>query len=396
MAAAAAVAVGALVCLAPRLAVPPLHPEETKLSLAASEIAAVQSRDDVAPGVPLFVRTSSGEWFLPVPVYAAATLRALSPTTNVRWTAVIFGAIDVALMFVVAERLFASRGLGLLAAALLLCTPAHVTYSRLAVHAGLWHLPFTLAWLIAVGSRLDTSRPGVRGSAFAFGAALLAASIYTQPFAAFMVPIFGIIGVAAVARAQRFSHAVLTAGAASLIVVLPALLWFARFPASYAATFGEWAIHPAHVSNPIYGVTNTLHWFSIATSAKVWWDFFSPGHLAVNPSAPALAGVFLTPVALLAAVGCYASVTTTDQRRQRMMLVIVAFFLCSPLVAATYKDPRVLSRGLMIIPAGVLLAVAGVDALWSARARWWRPVAAGALALAALQFLVWLVRGQPA
>ena len=127
----------------------------------------------------------------------------------------------------------------------------------------------------------------------------------------------------------------------------------------------------------------------------VWWDFFSPSHLAANPSAAAFAGVFLSPVALLVAAGCYAAVTATDERRRRMML-IVAVFLCSPLLAATYKEPRVLSRGLTIVPSGVLLAVAGIEALWSSRARLRRPIVAAVLVLSAIQFLVWIIRGQTA
>jgi hypothetical protein len=79
-----------------------------------------------------------------------------------------------------------------------------------------------------------------------------------------------------------------------------------------------------------------------------------------------------------------------------MSLVIVAVFFCSPLLAAAYKEPRVLSRALTIVPSGVLLAVAGIDALWSSRTPWRRPIVAGLLVLSAIQFLMWIVRGQTA
>jgi hypothetical protein len=331
---------------------------------------------------------------VPVPVYAVGTLQAISPTVNARWAAVVAAAIDIALLFIVAEQLFASRSWALLAALLLLCTPAHITYSRLAVHAGIWHLPFMLGWLTTVVYCRDRSRPAVSDWRFALGAALLVASIYTQPFAAALVPVFGAIGLATVARANCLSRRALwIACAATVLVVLPAGVMFARFPETYAGTFGEWTIHSAHLRNPIVWVQDVLNRPSLAISAMVWWDFFSPGHLAVNPSAAGLAGVFLSPVALLVAVGCYAAVKTTDEGRRRLLLGIVAIFLFSPLVVAIYKEPRVLSRGLVSVPSGVLLAVIGIDALWSTRAWLGRPLVVAALGVSAIQFLVWIVRG---
>jgi hypothetical protein len=372
-----------------RLTAAPMRPEESRLAAAATYLRTHGGRDDEGRRLPIFVHAAGDDWWPAVPVYASMLASVVAPETpaSVRFPGVAFGVIDVALMYLLVLVATRRHSVAALAALLLLCTPAHYTCGRVATKDALWQLPFVLCWLLAIVLCLDRDSPD-RDWILAAGAAVLAASMYSQPSAAFMIPIGGAIGLAALIRTRRLSRrAVIAAAVACAVVMLPAAIWFARFPNTYPVTYGEWAIHLAHIRNPLLGVREALNWFSLAASAAVYWDFFSPAHLAVSDRPAAFAGVFLLPVAAFGAFGCWQALQTKSIPERRDLLVIAAaLFIASPLLMSTYKEPRMIQRAMIVVPAGILLAALSIARFWSRATPIRRSAVVAALIAAALQF----------
>jgi 4-amino-4-deoxy-L-arabinose transferase-like glycosyltransferase len=252
----------------------------------------------------LFIQVSQEVWLEPIPTYGSLFIaKAGSAHANPeRWVAVLVGTMDVVLTYFLAVRLLHSSSLGCVAAILLLCSPAHVIYSRIAPTDGVWVLPFVLVWLLALTTLLGkASRP-----ALTIGGAALAASVYSEPSAALLMLILLLIAVVGAFRANRLSwnEARLVAGVVA-IGLMPLVAWYVIYPSSYPDTLGRWVLHPAHIRNPVALAQAVTNWYSLTTWVGTYWDFFNPAHLLFAPSAPAWAGVFLLPVGVSIGVGCH-------------------------------------------------------------------------------------------
>ena len=325
-------------------------------------------RDAEARRLPLFVHVDAERWLPPIPVYATAAVIRVAPTTSepARRVAVAFGAMSVLLTFLLVGRSTSSSVIGLAAAFALLVTPSHMQYSRTAAIEGIWPLPFVLGW--ALGLTALTEQPSRRARwMLAAGTAALAASAYTQPSAALMVPMFA--GVAAVMflRSGRWRlRDGIPAATAFVVVLLPIAAWYVRFPATYPDTFGRWVLHPAHLRNPIAWLEALSNWGSLSSAAALFWGFFSPSHLFFTPDAPGRCGVFLTPLALPIAAGLYEATrpVPASDVAARIRPAVVASFLIGPLAAALFGHARSVDRALIVVPFGLVIAAWGALALW--------------------------------
>jgi len=343
---------------------------------ADEEVIQVQARALVERGgrdrdghvLPLFLHAEGELWLPAIPVYAAAALITIVPAVSnqARWAAASFGALDIVLLYVLAVRCLRLRVVGVFAALVLLVTPSHLLFSRTAAIDGIWQVPLILGW--ALGMTALTHPPSRRARwIVASGALSLAASAYTQPSGALMLPLFALVSAFAVWRADgwRLRDAV-PAAFAFAVALLPLLIWFARFPGSYPDTLGRWVVHPAHLRNPIDWLRALTNWHRVANTVKLFWDFFVPSHLFLAPGASALCGMFLTLTAVPLAFGVRETVRPSDATvvAARLRPVIVSACLIGPLAAAMFDQARADSRALIVVPFGVLVAAWGAAAAW--------------------------------
>jgi 4-amino-4-deoxy-L-arabinose transferase-like glycosyltransferase len=354
------------------LGAPQRQPDELQLQSQAAALAAGRARDDAGRFLPVFIRATGDVWLPPMPVYASVLLTTLSPVfpADVRWAAVLLSGLNVALLFVLADQVLHRKPLAFAAAVLLLLTPAHFTYGRIATRDGIWQLPFILVWLIGLTAFLKNPGRSSRWT-LALGAAALAGSAYSQPSAALMVPAFAAISIVALWRTGTWQRTdVAIAGAAFAAVLVPLVLWFAVYPSTYMDTFGRWLLHPAHLRSPIAWASATSNWLTLTVWSDVFWKFFAPSLLFFNPGAPGFCGVFLLPVAVLIAVGVREILRGPPEAGAgaapvNVRGVILIGFLIGPLAVATFKEPPAIERALVMVPFGVLLAALGADALWA-------------------------------
>jgi hypothetical protein len=316
-------------------------------------------------------------------------LTKLVPTMPVhaRALATICGVANALLLYVLIIRCFRRIALGFAAALILLFTPTHVLFSHAATPEGIWQVPFILAWAIGMTALAD--RPSGRTRAlFAAGAVALAASTYSQPSAALMMPMFAIATAIAFCSADAWRiRDALFAAAAFVTALLPMLIWFARFPGTYPDTIGRWVLHPAHLRNPMVWLQTLSNWHRDANVAALFWDFFAPSHLFLTPAARGLCGVFLTPTIVPIAVGVFALIRRDlqDETLARMRPVIVACCLVPPLAAAMFDSARSIDRAVVVVPFGIFLAVWGASVAWRRGGPFTRGILAIAAAAAGLQ-----------
>ena len=302
--------------------------------------------------------------------------------------ATIAGMADVVLLFLVAHRLFKRVSTAVVAAAFLLTTPAHFTYSGASGEDGVWVVPFVIAWWLLSAIFLETRSR----AALAAAAASLAAAFYTEPAAPMLVVLLACAAVVVARSDERVTRPEIAIAAGTMALVLsPVAIRLAMHPRSYADTYGRWLLHPAYIRNPFEWLRVVTNWFNLTTWTGVFWDFFSPAHLLANASARAFAGVFLLPVGLLgiSAAWSLSRGPQTAPLRAAVKLILLSA-VCAVLVAASFKEPRAIQRALVIAPAGALLASYGVEQLWARHAIWARAVTASSIVAAAIQFLVFV------
>jgi hypothetical protein len=338
---------------------------DRRIAVQAEYLAGHSGHDASGRFLPVFIESPQGVWLPPIPSYLTAltTTRVGDSSTAARWTAFVFGAADLALIYVLAVRMFGAWPFGLAAAALLACSPAHLAFSTSASGDGIWPLPFLLGWLIAVFTVISRKGDGAQSSAVAV--ALLAALLYTQPSGALLAMSLGLLTLFAINRTTRWSGRVLLACAVTgAVILLPAVVSFASSRAVYRSTVGDWAVSPLHPFNPVAAIREGVNLPSLAASAAAYWDSLAPGFLFVSPAAPAAVGVFVAPLAILIPLGMWVGVTSREPARRTMSIVLTCGFLAAAIVPGVFKEARAIQRGLSIVPFGVLLAVFAIEDQW--------------------------------
>jgi 4-amino-4-deoxy-L-arabinose transferase-like glycosyltransferase len=344
--------------------------DEVNFSLQAQAIATT-ARDTNGRLLPVYFSEDGFEAGRdPVMIYVTALLLAVRPLSDAtaRMPTALIGVLSIALMFVVARRLFVSNRLALLAATLLAVTPAFFINSRLALSVA-YPVPFILTWLWCLVRFLES---GERRVLFAAGLAL-GAGVYSYVAALIMMPVYLAFTLLVVHREKKERAWAALLGFA--VAMLPLVGWQLAHPDRYANLVQA------------YHSTNADQIVTLRGQLTAYWMFFSPDYLFLSGDAriensTRTAGVFPLAAVLLIPAGCY---YLWQGKAGSIGWCILAGFVTAPL--ATAVSGRLSSnRVLFAVPFGVLVATCGVTALATARARWQRPLAAALVASAVLQF----------
>jgi 4-amino-4-deoxy-L-arabinose transferase-like glycosyltransferase len=377
---------GVLLIYAHRLDVAPpaLLPDEAA-AIRQSESIAQTGRDLDGRRFPLFFHLHDNVWTQPLPVYFTALLRPVvgSSDAAVRMPSVIVAALDAALIYLVAAQLFGRRSLALLGAALLALAPLHFIHGRLALGA-VYPVAFILAWLFFLAEFVR-----YKESWLLFAATLsLGAGFYAHQSSVLTMPAFLVLTLLTIRTLQgslsQYGAAVLGFGA-PLVVLVP---WFYWHYDVFRFTLGDWGLHT--LANPRDGLRYSwFSWPALARRSTIYWGFFSPSYLFFTGGADLTgstrqAGIFLglTAIPLLYGVYHIATLRWSDP----MWRVILVAFALAPVAAATFNDPKAAGRALGMLPLGILIAVAGFDALLRERARMMHVAALLVLLLMPIQF----------
>jgi len=367
---AAVIAVVVLCLYLPELTrVPPyLHHDEVFFANQAHAIAAT-GRDTDGRFLPLSFEVYPGSWFQPILVYFTALFLKLLPLSEgaVRVPSVVVGAIDAALVYLIAARVFGSRRWALVASALMALTPAHLIHARIAMDY-LYPIPFVLLWLLCVTVYLERRTPSML---FLAGLSL-GVGFFSYVAAWALMPIYICI-TGAVILTKRLtplkSLAVLIGGfAAPLVLAVPFML---QHPETLTAKWRLYGPGNGAALNLVQQLSDYLSYGILSDRVSLYFEFFNPSYLFMSGgvkivSSTRSAGVFLLPLAILIPIGIYQLVR---YRKDAWSAVVVAGFAAAPIAAVLISEHGAVERELEVIPFGILLATSGLQWLWSAPLR---------------------------
>jgi dolichyl-phosphate-mannose-protein mannosyltransferase len=374
-------AAGALLAFAtaalylPRLQDAPVYPQRDEMyfALTAHSIA-FTGHDPSGMFMPVYFPIGPiGRplmWFQPMLMYAIAGVVRILPIseTSVRLPMVAAAVVDIVLMYFVAKLLVDSELLAITAAVFLALTPAHFMFGRVALDYQL-PLPFILGWLLCVGRYLRNPRPIV----LFIAGLLLGFGLYTLIAADVLMPAYLLVTCAVLytRRDPANRYALLVLG-----FLLPAslgMVFLLRHPAIIGEVVSRYQSGQPHD----VGIVATLQTFLRARHAVdalvSYASFWNPRLLFIDGRGmlTGTTGVFLLPVAGAFVIGLLRALRHVNP----VSMVLIVGLVTAALPASVVNEPQAVRRALEQLPFVVLLAVYGLDYLWSAESARVRGVA---------------------
>lgn len=305
----------------------------------------------------------------PALIYFSALAYQVLPFSEagIRIPTASIAVLNVILVFVVARRLFNSVPMGLVAAALMLLTPVHFIRGRMNL-SPLYTIPFILVWLWLF--LRFAAAPTLRRVVAA--AVTLGIACYSYLAAVVMMPLY-LLGTLAVAWRRLGLPAVIKAGIAFALTLLPMLLWYATHPERNQQIVSAYQLD-ATTRSPL------ARWVGL------YWSFFDPSFLFVTGDTSVMnstrnAGLFPMAFAVLLPIGLVALLRT----QQPVQMAIAAGFITAPLVSIISGAVE-MNRIMFVIPFGVLTAAYGAWTLLRSQRLGARVVAGLLLVTVPIQF----------
>ena len=287
-----------------------------------------------------------------VAVYANRAMRAAGGDDMAgRIASAALGAADVGLVFLIAHLVTGRAWIGIVAALLLMATPAHWSLAQRGTDA-IFPAPLVLLWLW--NALLFLKRDSMRSLATA--AAALGVCVYSHPAGPLTAAFLWALTLVVARRRNRVRlfTATLVFGAAWL----PAAWWFFRHPDTYADTFGRWVVFAAHVRDPIAGLQAQINSNTLGVRASLYWGFWDPSWLfftARDAAAPLL--LISLPLIVLGIVSCL------RQADRSVSAILIGGALILPIAGATFGLPHYAPDAAAVFPVLALLSGLGVDYL---------------------------------
>lgn len=353
--------------------------DELQFSLQAKSIAST-GRDLSGRFLPVFfTEPEFPAGRDPAIIYVTAAALAWLPFSeaSARLPTALLGVLDVALMFLLARRLFGRDSMACIAASFLALTPALFIRSRL-VLSPQSSIPIILAWLLSMAVFLE--RPSERR--LAIGALWLGIGAYTYLAWVVMVPIYLILTVALGYR-RLGRRAAVVAVAALVVPLIPMAWWYATHPERYRQILDAYQLYSAGTTvAPAPGAVSS----ALQTRLGLFWSFFNPDFLFLSGDSSLInstrqAGLFPLSFVVFMPLGVYRLATA----RGGPGTLVLAGLATAPL-ASIITGALEMNRILFAIPFGVLAACSGADALMKSHSRVWRTIAFLLIAAVPLQF----------
>lgn len=340
-----------------------LNRDEMFFGLTAHSLS-VSGHDPNGLFLPLYtqspMRYGSGMWFQPMLMYSATLsikLFGLSETA-IRLPMTLAGIADVLLMYLIGRLLFRREVLAVAAAVLMAITPAHYIHSRVAMDFQA-PLPFLLGWLLCTLLYLERHKP-----AWLFAAGLsLGIGLYTYIAAYMWMPTYAALTLVVLwQRGERWTrHGLLVAG-----IAIPALCCV-PFLLTHPTVIRDVMWHyDREQPQTAGGLTMLFTYFNsgrFADAAEVYARFWSPRFLFIDgPHALWVAGCFLVSTAGLLLVG----IVTLLRRLTPRSILLIGGLLTAPIPASLVGDGDAIHRASAVLPFVVLIAITGLEYLWTA------------------------------
>ena len=363
---AVALAVAALTLYATRLDVSPIYLTHDEVIYARNAYSiAATGRDLSGQFLPISIPVTGTFYATPANIYLTAAFLTVLPLSEItiRLPSVLVGLLCVWLTCLIAQRMLGAP-FGLLAALILLLTPAHFIHSRL----GTDHL-YVVACVLAWWAVLARDGTNIRAGRMFMASALLGLSLYTYLGAAITAPACVAITCVWLAMAGRRDGKIYVAAIAGFVVLaIPFVAWHLTHPGQYAQQIRMYALYDSQTLDAAQGARELAAPASVAERGAVYWDYFNPSFLFFAGDTGLLngtrySGVFLLPMLILIPGGILASLMAGGSSR-RLLLMLLAI---SPLAAVVVAERYRINRALIMLPVAAVLATIAIEELWRRR-----------------------------
>ena len=302
---------------------------------------------------PLLVNVGGDRWVQPLGLYATAISHAIAPGFFAgRRASIVVASLNVGLIFLVAWRLFSRYLPALVAAIVLVFTPAHYAFGRLGIDV-IYVIPFILIWLYALLVFIDHDRP----AAIALAAGALGAGVYSTPSAPLTMAFLWLTMMVALWVVGRRKLSTLMIATGTFVAMLaPLAVWFYAHPPTYLDTYGRWAIFAAHLRNPLDGLLAFVNRNTLGTRASAYWGVLDPSYLffsSARSTAPLL--MVSAPLIIAGMVRC------VRLAPHPAAVVILAGLVVAPLAGSSFGESQYISLALGLLPFAALLAAYGIE-----------------------------------
>ena len=345
-----------------------LSPDEAIIAVNAHTLAST-GHDVAGVRLPLYFRIQMpGEsrwgWFTPAIFYVTALFLNVLPLSEraVRLPTVCVGVADVLLLYWVGRKLFTEGGYALAASGLLALAPAHFMLSRYALDY-VYPLPFILAWLLCLLLFLENARlPWLLAATVCLGL-----GFYSYIASVLLMGMYFGITVAVLLLTRRPPSAYAVAAAGFTLPLLPFAAWFLQHPTVLSDTAARYDLYDAKKLNALQGIREFLSYPNLERLSSLYWTYFSPSFLFFSGDGQMTfstrsVGVVLMPLALLLPLGFYQVIV----RRPSIPNVLVLIgFVTAPAAAVLVPEPAAIVRAVALLPFAALIAVFGLELLWT-------------------------------
>jgi len=364
------VALGTTALYLPRLRDAPIYLSRDELfSALAAHSVSLTGRDPHGVFMPVFFQMDllnrvGPMWFQPVLMYGITLAVKVLPFSEgtIRLPMAIAGVVDVLLVYFIAQLLFERDLFAVIASVLMALTPAHLIFSRLAMDFEM-PLPFVLAWLLCL---LMYLRRGDARALFAAGL-FLGIGLYSYIAAMALMPMYAALScVVLFLRRERLNrYGILAAG-----VMLPALVCV-PFLMRHPAVVRDIALHyngsTSQGSAALDIIRTLVRPDRVVSAMAAYRTFWNPRFLFIDGPgwvAPPTwrIGIFLLPIAGLLGVGIARALRRLRDPRSWLL---VGGVLSAPIPASFVGEGEAIRRALELLPFAVLLAVSGLEYLWT-------------------------------
>ena len=385
----------ALLLYGPYLGSAPIYLGQDEVFFAVSAQSIATTAHDInGRFLPLYFQwpgRSPAVWFQPIPVYFTALFLKVLPVSEwtIRLPTLVVGLTDIVLIYFIAARIFKRERSAIVAAVLLMLTPAHLIHSRLAMDF-LYPLVFLMAWFLCLLIFMERQQLSTLFAATTF----LGIGFYSYIAAIAMMPIYFFITCLTLLKTQKRPIRPLMVAAAGfiwpLLAVVPWLLGHAEAVVDTAQRYGlDAVVEPGRFE----GLTSLKFLAAITERVSLYWRYFDPAYLFLAGGGYTVntthrVGVFLLPMIVCLAVGLN---EIANVRRTWVNFILVLGLLTAPLAACLVAEPYAIQRELVLLPFVVLIATVGVEYLVSARQRPLRIAAWCVLVLIPIQFCAFYV-----
>lgn len=371
------------------LSISPIYINQDELGNGLNALSIARTlKDTNGRLLPWYFQHLHSFWLPPLVVYPASIFLKSLPVSefSFRISTAIIGLINVFLLGYLVFLLTKSKKLAITGSLILALTPAHFIHSRLLL-GNIYPISYVLLWFIFIKKYFDKNNL----KHLFLSSLFLGIGIHSYHASKIFMPLyFGITIVLSLIKKKINKKGVLIALFGFLIPIVFFLPWFKKYPEAFFSQVKYIATKDQTI-NAKDGYLSVIDPKRFKDIGLNYISYFSPQILFTKGDASLIhsthkTGVFLFPMLFLIAFGILEAIKTKD-----FTLKLVLFgSLLYPAAPAIINEPSRISRGLVVIPFGVLLATYGVKFMLNSKEKLLKYLLIPILVLSALQFSFFL------